>query len=175
MQLPLGHREESMCAELNKCIYRLKQSPQEQYGQLTHYLIPLSFTITSFDPCVLVNKKNNTYIAIYIDDLTLYSSPSKFIEDTIDSLKIEFEVTDLGTVHWLLGIQIEFLDSGIALSQSSYIDKILKRFGIFDYSLVTTPMEYQKVISKNISESKPDEIKYYQQLIGSLIYAVIGT
>ena len=72
-------------------------------------------------------------------------------------------------------MQIEFLESGIALSQSSYIDKILKRFGMFDYSPVTTPTEYQKVISKNTSKSKPDDIKHYQQLIGSLIYAVMGT
>ena len=46
---------------------------------------------------------------------------------------------------------------------------------MFDCSLVTTPTEYQKVISKNTSESKPDDIKHYQQLIGSLIYAVMGT
>ena len=99
MQLPLGHREEGMYAKLNKCIYGLKQSPQEWYSRLTRHLIPLGFTITSFDPCVLVNKKNNTYIAIYVDDLTLYGSPGKFMEDTVDSLKTEFEVTDLGTVH----------------------------------------------------------------------------
>ena len=175
MQLPLGYREEDMFAKLNKCIYSLKQLLREWYGRLIHYLIPLSFTIISSDPCVVVNEKNNTYIAIYVDDLTLYVSPSKFIEDTVDSLKTEFEGTDLGTIHYLLGIQIEFLDSGIALSQSSYIDKILKRFGIFDCLLVTTPTEYQKVISKNISESKSDDIKHYQQFIGSLIYAVIGT
>ena len=126
MQLPLGYREEGMCAKLNKCIYGLKQSPREWYGRLTHHLIPLGFTIMSFNLCILVNNKNNTYIAIYFNDLTLYGSPSKFMEDTVNSVKTEFKVTDLGTVHWLLGIQIEFLDSGIVLSQSSYIDKILK-------------------------------------------------
>ena len=88
-----------MCANLNKCIYGLKQSLWEWYGQLTHHLIPLGFTLTSFDLCILVYKKNNSYIAIYVDDLTLYSSPSKFMEDTIDSLKTKFEVIDLETVH----------------------------------------------------------------------------
>ncbi len=164
-----------MYAKLNKCIYGLKQSPREWYGRLTSHLIPLGFNITSFDPCVLVNKELNTYLAIYVDDLTLYGLPSKFMEDTINSLKTEFEVTDLGTVHWLLGIQIEFLDSGIALSQSSYIDKILKRFGMFDCSPVTTPTEHGKILSINTAESKPDDTKRYQQLIGSLIYAVMGT
>ena len=36
-------------------------------------------------------------------------------------------------------------------------------------------MEYQNIISKNTSESKLDDIKHYQQLIGSLIYGVLGT
>ena len=95
-----------MCAKLNKYIYSLKQLSWEWYGRLTRHLILLGFTIMSFDLCVLVNKKNNTYITIYIDDLTLYSLPSKFMEDTIDLLKTEFEVIDLGTIHWLIGIQI---------------------------------------------------------------------
>src|SRR5258705_10905529 len=124
---------------------------------------------------MLVNKKLNTHITIYIDDLTLYSLPSKFMEDTINSLKTEFEVNDLGTVHWLLGIQIEFLDSGIALSQSSYIDKILKRFGMFNCLLVTTLTEHGKILSINTAESKLDDTKRYQQLIGYLIYTVMGT
>ena len=46
---------------------------------------------------------------------------------------------------------------------------------MFDCLLVTTPTEYQKVISKNTSESKPDNIKYYQQLIRLLISIVMGT
>ena len=53
----------------------------------------------SFAPCILVNKKNNTYIAICIDDLTLDGSASKFIEDTVNLLKTKFEVTDFGTIH----------------------------------------------------------------------------
>ena len=46
---------------------------------------------------------------------------------------------------------------------------------MFNYLPVTTPIEYQKVIYKNRSQSKLDDIKHYQQLIGLLIYVVIGT
>jgi hypothetical protein len=47
-------------------------------------------------------------------------------------LKSEFEVTDLGDLHWLLGIQIKFGPTGIELSQIAYIDSILLRFGLRD-------------------------------------------
>ena len=99
MQLSPGSRKEDMYTKLKKYIYSLNQSLWEWYSCLTQHLIPLSFTIISLDLCILVNKKNNTYIAINIDNLTLYGSPSKFIEDTINLLKTKFEVTDLRTVH----------------------------------------------------------------------------
>ena len=49
MQLPEGSRIESMCAKLNKCIYRLKQSPSAWYHHLTDYLVLYGFTILTFN------------------------------------------------------------------------------------------------------------------------------
>ena len=40
-------------------------------------------------------------------------------------LKKEFEVTDMGDLYWLLGMKIEYLEDGIAVSQTAYIYKIL--------------------------------------------------
>ena len=46
--------------------------------------------ITTFDPCVLINKNTNTYLAIYIDNLTFFQPPS--MEGIIASIKTESEV-----------------------------------------------------------------------------------
>ena len=175
MQLPQGHRQEGMCAKLNRCIYGLKQSPREWYARLTKQLIPLGFTISTFNPCVLVNKDIPIFITIYVDDLTLFGPPSKKLEDIITSFKTEFKVTDLGTVNWLLGIQIEFLESGIALSQAAYIDKIFKRFGMFDCSKVSIPIDPHHTLHKTTEDSKTIDKNLYQQIIGSIMYTVIGT
>src|SRR5258706_10196813 len=175
MQLPLGHREEGMCAKLNKCIYGLKQSPREWYSRLTKHLIPLGFTIMTFDPCVLVNKDIPIFVAIYIDDLTLFGPSSKKIENIIISLKAEFKVTDLGTVNWLLGIQIEFLEYGISLSQTAYIDKILKKFGMFECSKVLIPVDPNHKLHKTTEDDKTSDTNHYQQILGSIMYTVIGT
>ena len=58
-----------------------------------------------------------------------------------DLLKSEFKVTDLGNLHWLLGIRIEYRDHDIALLQSAYIDTILKHFGLYDCNPVTYPLD----------------------------------
>src|SRR5258705_6326366 len=101
-----------------------------------------------------------------------------------DLLKLEFKVTDLGDLHWLLGIRIEYRDHDIALSQSAYIDTILKRFGLYDCNPVTYPLDKNHQIDKvttnadNTATTNTDSevnIQLYQQIVGSLMYTVIGT
>jgi hypothetical protein len=62
----------------------------------------------------------------------------KIIKNT---LKSEFEVTNLGDLHWLLGIQIKFGPKGIELSQTANLDSILSRFGLQDYNLSILPID----------------------------------
>ena len=92
--------------------------------------------------------------------------------------KSEFKVTDLGDLHWLLGIRIEYRDQDIALSQSAYIDTILKRFGLYNYNPVTYPLDKYYQIDKattNTDNSNEVNVKLYQQMVGLLMYTVIGT
>ena len=49
----------------------------------------------------------------------------------------EFNITDLGDLYWLLGIWIKYREHDIVLSQSTYIDTILKRFGLTNCNPVT--------------------------------------
>ena len=50
------------------------------------------------------------------------------MDTTVSALETEFEVTNMGNLHWLLGIQIKMTRDAIELSQNAYIDKILERF-----------------------------------------------
>jgi hypothetical protein len=60
-----------------------------------------------------------------VDDITLYGPGGLMMNNVKNTLKSEFEVTDLGDLHWLLGIQIKFGPKGIDLLQTAYIDSIL--------------------------------------------------
>src|SRR5258705_9460165 len=143
-----------MCAKLNKYIYGLKQSPRAWYHRLTDYLVPYGFTVSTFDPCVLIYKQHNQtlFIAVYVDDLSLFGPKGQLMDSVKDLLKQEFQVTDMGDLHWLLGIRIEYHESNIALSQTSYIDKILKRFGLQDVNPATYPATYPLDKNHNLSK-----------------------
>ena len=153
------------------------------------FLTPYGFVISNFDPCILMFKSDNDtnnilFIAVYVDDISLFGPKGPVMDNLKDLLKSEFKVTDLGDLHCLLGIRIEYRDNDIALSQSAYIETILKRFGLYDCNPVTYPLDKHHQIDKattnadNSSEVNTDSevnIKLYQQIVGSLMYTVIGT
>jgi hypothetical protein len=110
-----------------------------------------------------------------VDDITIFGPHDDLTERLISALKTEFEVKDLGVLHWLLGIKIDFTDQAITLSQETYIDKVLDRFGMKDCNPVSTPLDANVQLRAGLPEQRINDISLYQQIIGSLMYAVTGT
>eukprot|EP00253_Pinus_taeda_P001650 PITA_01650 len=85
----------------------------------------------------------------------------------------EFEMKDLGLMHYFLGLEVWKKPSEIFLFQGKYIVKLLERFGMVDYKFVTTPMElnfkklYESVVGPDLGN--PFE---YRQLVGALMFLV---
>ena len=71
--------------------------PKAWYESLTTFLILLGFTVAVFFyPYVLLPSKHQLFVAIYVDDITLFGPPGIHRD----------ALTDLGALSWLLGIQI---------------------------------------------------------------------
>ena len=89
---------------------------------------------------------------------------------------------DLGDASFMLGIQI-YRDHSrgiLGLSQNSYIDKVLSRFGMSNYAPGATPMAKREKFSlhqclRNELERKDMERFSYALAIGSLMYAQVCT
>jgi hypothetical protein len=92
-----------------------------------------------------------------------------------NTLKSEFEVMDLGDLHWLLEIQIKFGPKGIELWQTAYIDSILSRFGLQDCNLTILPIDRSTTLTRSIPEDVLKDMTTYQSMIGSIMYLVTGT
>ena len=99
MYLPEGSRIDGKVCRLKKSLYGLKQSPREWHARLTSFLLPYDFKPTAFDPCVLIHSTKELFIAIYVDDLSLFGATGKLMDSTKDLLKSELQVTDLGDLH----------------------------------------------------------------------------
>ena len=153
----------------------MKQSPREWYYRLVEYLKPFEFVITAWDPCVLVQKSGVLFLAIYVDDITFFGITGELKKQTINVLKTEFKVNDMGELNWLLGIQITFTDDGITLSQNTLIDKILNRFLMQDCKPVSTRIDSNHQLKAFCEDDEHTDATAYQQIIRTLIYLVSGT
>ena len=78
-------------------------------------------------------------------------------------------MTDLGYVHYYLGIEVTQHLKFIFLPQKKYIGDMLRRFGMFDCNPLTNPMEQNLKLTSSEGEEFEDATKY-RQLVGSLNY-----
>jgi len=97
-------------------------------------------------------------------------------------LREHVEITDLGELHWLLGIEIQRDRPGrlLHLSQWSYIDAILCRFGFEDLKPVSILMDTQvSLLTAQSPRSTSDFAMMrnipYCEAVGSLMYLALAT
>eukprot|EP00253_Pinus_taeda_P007219 PITA_07219 len=79
-------------------------------------------------------------LMLYVDDLFL-TGADPLIHKCKRELASEFEMKDLGLMHYFLGLEVWQKLREIFLSQGKYVVKILERFGMVNCKPVTTPME----------------------------------
>jgi hypothetical protein len=72
----------------------------------------------------------------------------------------EFEMSLLGEISFLLGLQIHQRNQRIFISKTKYIREMIKRFGMEDCKPVITPMQTSCRLSKDDDSKSIDQRKY---------------
>ena len=111
------------------------------YNRLSQYLLNEGYVNNSICPCVFIKKVATGFaiITIYVDALNLIETYEVLIK-TIDYLKKEFEMKDLGKTKYYLGLQIEHCSDDVLIYQSTYTEKVLKRFHMDKSHPLSSPM-----------------------------------
>ena len=98
------------------------------------------------------------------------SSNNEVIKTTKEMFNNKFDMKDLGVADVILGIKISKTSDGLILSQSHYIEKILKKFKQHDSSPMRTFVDVNLHLSKNNGKTLSQQ--EYAQAIGSLMYVM---
>ena len=115
-------------------------------------------------------------ILLYVDDLQLFFNSRKEVEEIKKKLKEKYRMVDLGPARRFLGMNINTMESSFALYQTSYIESLLRRFRMTDTYGADTPIDIH--VSLDITTDNTDnpiDQTEYLALVGSLMYAAIGT
>jgi Reverse transcriptase (RNA-dependent DNA polymerase) len=88
-------------------------------------------------------------LTVWVDDILLFTSSDKLIEQTISDIKSVWEVTDVGEPTKIVGIEITQKIDSITISQKQYIKSILEREGLSGINSVTTPLDLNMKLEPN--------------------------
>jgi hypothetical protein len=135
------HGRESHVCRMKKALYGLKQAPRAWYSRIDGYLMSLGLTKSEADPNLYykVVDGDPLILVLYVDDLFL-TGADRLIDQCKRELASEFEMKDLGLMHYFLGLEVWQKPGEIFLGQGKYTVEILSRFGMMDCKSMATPM-----------------------------------
>lgn len=79
-------------------------------------------------------------VSLYVGDLIYTESNDHMIDEFKRSMKEEFDMSDLGRMRYLLGVEVLQNHSFIFINQNKYVNEVLKRFGMAASKPVANPV-----------------------------------
>jgi hypothetical protein len=147
MKVPVG-----FCIELLKSIYGLKQASRLFHQLLVTFLLTLGFVANPSDTCVMYLSAGADFalLAIYVDDLLLFTTTIELANEITAKLKAKFNYVDLGEITWCLGMRITTSPDRhtITLNLEQYIKTIVSRYEFEELQAVPTPMLHDLKLTK---------------------------
>jgi hypothetical protein len=84
---------------------------------------------------------------LYIDDIVLTASSTRLLDRITASLRSVFAMTDMGSLHYFLGIAVTRDSSGMHLSRAKYARRFRTTTGMTACKSATTPVDMSPKLS----------------------------
>ena len=183
MQAPGYEDNTNKVYHLFRSLYGLKQAGNVWNAKLNDTLTNLGFHQLKSDYCCYIQRseEGHTILLIWVDDFLLISDQDELNDWIKTELNKHFEVKSLGQLSIIIGVKVHQEDHLIEISQTRYINTLLKKYGLQDANLVSTPMDPNiklDALEGNASEGSEDQLLInhgYANLIRSLMYLAIAT
>ena len=162
---------------LLKSLYGLKQAGNIWNANIHSYILELGFTRTHSDLCVYT--KDQIVLALHVDDFLVASTHQSF-DWLVSQLQQRFSLSHK-EADICLGIKIVPDTSyGFTIGQQHYLESLLVEFGMQDCKPAPTPLAKGEIdaLTAGNTGGKPlgdKEHHLYRQIVGKLMYAMVGT
>nr|GEU30503.1 hypothetical protein [Tanacetum cinerariifolium] len=137
-------------------IFQLDVNNEFLYGDLeedVYMTIPQGF----YDKDNKNKSKNNKFIAllVYVDDIVVTGNCVNEINQFKTFLKSKFNIKDLGSLKYFLGIEVIKTEDDLCLSQRKYYLELLKEYGLLGCKPISTLIEPNSVLSYIATSDDP--------------------
>ena len=162
-----------------RSLYGLKQAGRDWSILLKGELLKMGFTQSLADPCLYVHLNKKLWLLVYVDDIVVAAEMMKEIGWFSNKLSGRFNTKDLGEISKILGMRVvrDRKNRTITLDQEEYLDAMLNKFGYTQAQSQgrKTPIVDYNHIRPATNNDKLINIEEYQQIIGSVMHAMVYT
>ncbi|KAJ8616926.1 hypothetical protein MRB53_013112 [Persea americana] len=118
-------------------------APRAWYSRIEAY-----FAAEGFEKCFCEHtlfiksgdKGKMLIVSLYVDDLIFTGNDEDMFKSFKESMKKEFDMSDLGRMKYFLGVEVVQNSDGIFICQRKYAKEVLERFGMDRSNPVTNPI-----------------------------------
>lgn len=184
MEQPEGFSDgTSRKCRLLKCIYGMKQSPREFNLVVHNFLTGEGFVQSEADSCIYlrISGEEILVVAVYVDDI-ISAGRGQSLESFRKKLQNKFNIepSSGGLLQWYLGLRFASNKKGISIDQNLYIKQKLEKFTnhIGPLNLKCSaplPANVASILEDAVDSNETESNFPYRQMVGSLMYAMIGT
>ena len=183
MEQPEGYiekgNEHKVCLLL-RLIYGLKQSARQWYKHLRNSIKTWGFSESiAGDIAVftkIIDAGNIVIVVVYVDDISIFASNLSLVNEFKTQIASVYKFSD--EITQFLGLRILRNRKAwtISIDQHHYIEKIIERFDFRTAHPKGTPMaSATKLVMSARTAAESALQKRYQSMIGSLMYAMLGS
>jgi hypothetical protein len=170
--------------KIQRSIYGLKQASRRWNLCFDEVIKGFEFVQNTKESCIYkkMSESSFSFLLIYVDDILLIGNDVQMLNNVKQYLNIKFSMKDMGEATYVLGIKI-YRDRSrrlLALSKSTYLDKVMKRFRMEDSKKGSLPI--MKGVSLSVTQCPATEKEKSVMsnillclCIGSIMYAMLST
>jgi hypothetical protein len=121
--------------KLRKVLYGLKQAPRAWYGRLRGFLFERGFEMGKVDQTLFLLRqvRDILIVQVYADDIVFGGSANSLVARFTEDMSREFEMSMMGELQFVLGLQIKQSKEGTLVHQAKYTKDIVRKFKMEDF------------------------------------------
>lgn len=156
---------------LRKALYGLKQASHEWYKKIDSYFLENNFERSGNEPTLYLKRQGTDFLVVclYVDDMIYMGSCEAIVAEFKSSMMKQFEMSDLGLLHYFLGLEVKQGIDGIFISQQKFAEDLLKKFHVTGSTAASTPMNINEKLSSNDGTGAANA-NLYRSMVGGLNY-----
>ena len=160
-------------------LYELKQAVRDWHEWCVVKLVKIRFHQSDADLCLLLHSQKDIMLLLYVDDIVVVFTAISAVTWFKKFLAAVFKVKNLREMQKILDIQIicNHKRWTLCMNQTHYVKKMLQDLHMRINKHKCTEIslnEYDALCSADSNDQRIDQ-RQYQQVIESLMYAVIHT